>query len=94
MNVENTRTELQAAVKQVFLDLKNEIDAVETRVDGGGRRTRINGRLLHSKYIFRLEPSHLKRDLPVKINVIWRNFSVNMCLNLRVFFVNTIDNLT
>ena len=65
LNVENTKKELQAAVKQVFLDLKSEIDKVEKRVNGGGRKARINGRLMHSKYICILEPSYLERDLIV-----------------------------
>merc|ERR1712059_57777 len=44
--VDNTKTELQDAVKQIFLDLKNEIDAVERRVNGEGRMARINGQLV------------------------------------------------
>ena len=56
--VDNTKTELQDAVKQIFLDLKNEIDAVERRVNGEGRMARINGQLVDGKYIFKLEISY------------------------------------
>ena len=48
LSVTSTIDELQAAVKQKFMELKQEIDLVQRKVMEGGRMVRIEGQLMHS----------------------------------------------